>query len=74
MKARGRVPGVKWEIAEAKLAGKGLVAVMLKPNNQVPVPLRNAGALFVPSRQGAVGRAISIREGRRGTTGDWELR
>jgi hypothetical protein len=65
---------VKWEIETAKAEGKGLVGVKLKPNNRVPVPLRNSGGLFVRFKQADIERAISERARQRPAAGDWKYR
>jgi hypothetical protein len=67
-------PWVKWEIETAKSEGKGLIGVKLKKANRVPVPMRDAGALFVPFKQGAIKQAISERARQRPTAGDWVYR
>lgn len=65
---------VKWEITVAKETGKGLVGVRLKAGNRVPVPLRDAGALFVPFKQAEIERAIAERATNRPTKGNWSYR
>jgi hypothetical protein len=65
---------VKWEIETARAHEKGLVGVMLKHGNRVPVPMRDAGALFVPFNQSAMEQAISERARRRPPRGDWRYR
>ncbi len=65
---------VKWEIETARAAGKGLVGVKLKPRNRVPVPLRDAGALFVSFKQREIERGISDRARDRPERGDWSYR
>jgi hypothetical protein len=65
---------VKWEIETAKVEGKGLVGVQLRPASRVPVALRNCGGLFVPFKQAKIERAIAERAKTRPTTRDWKYR
>jgi hypothetical protein len=50
--------GVTWEVATAKVLGKGLVGVQLAAGNSRPAEIQDAGAVFVPYKQHEIERAI----------------
>jgi MTH538 TIR-like domain (DUF1863) len=65
---------VRWEIRTARLLGKGLVGVLLRPHNRHPVPIRNAGAVFVPYERAEIQRAIDWAADANQRSGDFSYR
>jgi hypothetical protein len=62
---------VDWEITYAKSKSKGLVGMMLQPQNTKPSAIVNAGAVFVPYDQDEIAKAVDWAATARASSGDY---
>jgi len=62
---------VNWEITHARSNGKGLVGVMLRPQNVKPSAIANAGAVFVPYARNEIAKAVDWAATAQTSSGDY---